>query len=179
MPRPHQTRVPAGPISSSGQSNIRVFQVSSGVVSLIRQPRSSRFSLLASRFSLLASRFSLLASRFSLLASRFSLLASRFSLLASRFSLLASHISCPALSVTTKQASNSSTDQGGGKRRSVTACCHIAMPQGALTWAWRGRRHARFHAHFRLHRTRYSDCLYGRGSSEGYFAGQAVMPCSP
>src|ERR1700720_1118225 len=35
---------------------------------------------------------------------------------------------CPVLAFTTKQPSNSSTDQGGGKRRSVTAFCHIDVP---------------------------------------------------
>jgi hypothetical protein len=43
------------------------------------------------------------------------------------------------------------TDQGGGKRRSVTLFCHIWCPDSTLLCAW-GRRHAHTHSGCRLHR---------------------------
>ena len=41
------------------------------------------------------------------------------------------------------------------------------------------RSHARFHAQFRLHRARHSDCLHGRSGGEGSRARQAIADGRP
>ena len=60
-------------------------------------------------------------------------------------------------------------------RRSVTLLC----PRRANLRVGRGRRHARFHAQFRLHRARHSDGLHAYRSSEGSRARQAVADGRP
>src|SRR6516225_8766112 len=66
-------------------------------------------------------------------------------------------------------------DHDGGTRRSVTAFRHIAMAHSALPWVWRGRRYARFHTRFRLHRARRSDRMHACGGSESFAATSLII----